>query len=53
VRPAAAAIGFVGGIDETEESAEIGYWLGQLCWDGRHGREAILTILNYGFEYWR
>lgn len=47
---AVGGIGLIPGKDVSRVSAEMGYWLGENYWGQGIISEAVLGIVNYGFE---
>lgn len=46
---AAGAIGYVAGTDVERYSAEIGYWLGEACWNRGVATEALVLVTAHVF----
>ncbi|HXW06534.1 MAG TPA: GNAT family protein [Vicinamibacterales bacterium] len=47
---AAGGIGFVRGSDVERFGAEIGYWLGEACWNRGIASEAVVLVTGYAFD---
>jgi RimJ/RimL family protein N-acetyltransferase len=43
-------VGFDGDAGSKTDEPALGYWLGRPCWGNGYGREAVASVIDYGFR---
>jgi RimJ/RimL family protein N-acetyltransferase len=43
-------VGLDGSTGDESDEPSLGYWLAQPYWGNGYGREAVATVINYGFQ---